>query len=70
MMKTRDKYTSNIKFNGGRLVDHPINTEIDVGAVAPWIRTIPTHPHISVILLVLIIEPLFLLIMTNYTTLL
>ena len=28
-------HTRNIKFNGGRSVDHPINTDIDVGAVAP-----------------------------------
>jgi len=27
--------TSNIKFNGGKSVDQPINTDNDVGAVAP-----------------------------------
>ena len=26
---------SNIKFNGGKFVDQPINTEMEVGAVAP-----------------------------------
>ena len=53
--RNNPNHISNIKFNGGRLVDHPINTDIDVGAVAPWIRIIPTHPQISGILLVLII---------------
>tara|TARA_B100001564_G_scaffold303572_1_gene271782 strand:- start:290 stop:409 length:120 start_codon:yes stop_codon:yes gene_type:complete len=33
--RNNPNHTSNIKFNGGRLVDHPINTDIDVGAVAP-----------------------------------
>jgi len=27
--------TNKIKFSGGRSLDHPISTEMDVGAVAP-----------------------------------
>ena len=33
--RNNPNHTINIKFNGGRLVDHPIITDIDVGAVAP-----------------------------------
>jgi len=33
--RNNPNHTRNIKFNGGRSVDHPINTDIDVGAVAP-----------------------------------
>jgi hypothetical protein len=44
-----------MKFNGGKLVDHPIRTEIDVGAVAPWMRIIPSHPQVSGIFKFLII---------------
>ena len=33
--KNNPNHTINIKFNGGRLVDQPIITDIDVGAVAP-----------------------------------
>ena len=33
--KNNPNQTINIKFNGGKLVDQPIITDIDVGAVAP-----------------------------------
>ena len=33
--KNNPNHTINIKFNGGKLVDQPIITDIDVGAVAP-----------------------------------
>ena len=33
--RNNPNHTINIKFNGCRLVDHPIITDIDVGAVAP-----------------------------------
>tara|TARA_B100001057_G_scaffold490524_1_gene578992 strand:+ start:262 stop:396 length:135 start_codon:yes stop_codon:yes gene_type:complete len=33
--KNNPNQISNIKFNGGKFVDHPINTEMEVGAVAP-----------------------------------
>ena len=58
-------HTRNMKFNGGRSVDQPINTDIDVGAVAPCISIIPIHPHDSVnlfdfIFFDFIINPFFL----------
>ena len=61
--KNNPNHTNSMKFNGGKLVDHPIRTEIDVGAVAPWIRIIPNHPHISGIFkfLIIIISPFFIL---------
>ena len=33
--RNNPNHTRNIKFNGGRSVDQPINTDTDVGAVAP-----------------------------------
>ena len=33
--KNNPNQISNIKFNGGKFVDQPMITEIDVGAVAP-----------------------------------
>jgi hypothetical protein len=61
--KNNPNHTNSMKFNGGKLVDHPIRTEIDVGAVAPWMRIIPNHPHISGIFkfLIIIISPFFIL---------
>ena len=68
MALTRNKnspnHTNSMKFNGGKSVDHPIRTEIDVGAVAPWMRIIPNHPQVSGIFKFLIIYSSFLI---NYT---
>ena len=68
--KNNPNHTNSMKFNGGKSVDHPIRTEIDVGAVAPWIRIIPTHPQVSGIFkfLIIIINP-FLILYDQYTML-
>jgi len=52
--KNNPNHTINMKFNGGRLVDHPIRTDIDVGAVAPWMSIIPTQPHNSGIFFIIV----------------
>ena len=43
--KNKPDQINKTKFNGGKWVDQPIIADIDVGAVAPWIRIIPTQPH-------------------------
>ena len=65
--KNNPNQISNIKFNGGKFVDHPMITEIEVGAVAPWISIIPIQPHISEIFLLIIIKS-FLIILWFYHT--
>ena len=65
--KNNPNQINNIKFNGGKFVDQPMITEIDVGAVAPWISIIPIQPHISEIFLLIIIKS-FLIILWFYHT--